>query len=359
MKINLTNLNITDRKVNKTESSLLENLEDRSKRFRRNNRLEKTLSELEDLLGPAEQEVEHSDRPQKPVSFVVGCPRSGTTLLMQCIAVSGLLGYPSNLLSRFYYAPYIGSRIQQLLTDPAFDYKNELSDLRSSPTFDSQLGKTNSALDPHEFFHFWRRFLPSYDPRWLSSEEEEAVNLDGLSSGIAAMERALSSPMVYKAIIVQYNARILSRISDEVLIVYVQRHPFYTMQSIYEARIKFYDDATTWWSVKPREYEWLKEKSTYEQIAGQVFFTKKAIEAQLDSFSSGEILRVTYSDLCQNPKNVIERISSRYEEMGISLNQEELPVDSFTESKDVRVSDSVSRELIQAYESLSGDALNL
>jgi len=345
--------------VEEQKSHLLGNLEDRSEQFQRNKRLDAILSELEELLAPAEQKVEHPSRPHDPVSFVVGCPRSGTTLLMQCIAVSGLLGYPSNLLSRFYYAPYIGSKIQQLLTDPKFDYKGELSDINPSPTFRSQLGKTNSALDPHEFFHFWRRFLPSYDPRWLTSEEEKAVDLEGLSSGIASMERALSSPMVYKAIIVQYNLGLLNKITNQKVVIYLQRSPFYVMQSIYEARIKFYDDESTWWSVKPREFERLKMKDTYDQVAGQVFYTMKAIENQLDVLPSKEVLRFKYSDLCRNPESVLDRISSRYEEMGVSLDHHELPVDSFTESKDVRVSDSVSRKLVDAYESISGETIHL
>ena len=50
--------------------------------------------------------------------FVVGALRSGTTLFTQWLATTGLTAYPTNLLSRFYGAPLVGAKIQQLLTDP-------------------------------------------------------------------------------------------------------------------------------------------------------------------------------------------------------------------------------------------------
>ena len=38
------------------------------------------------------------------VVLVVGGPRSGSTVMMQWLASSGVFAYPSNLLSRFYRA---------------------------------------------------------------------------------------------------------------------------------------------------------------------------------------------------------------------------------------------------------------
>ena len=65
--------------------------------------------------------------PSRPIVFVLGAPRSGTTLLTQWLAASGHFGVPSNLLARFYEAPYIGGLVQRLLTDPDLSYRDELA----------------------------------------------------------------------------------------------------------------------------------------------------------------------------------------------------------------------------------------
>ena len=103
---------------------------ERQPEHRRNPRLEALLDEISGLLGPVESEVAaRYHMPAYPVVLVMGLPRCGSTLTMQWLAASGRFGYPSNLLSRFYAAPYVGARIQQLLTDPQFSFGDELHDL--------------------------------------------------------------------------------------------------------------------------------------------------------------------------------------------------------------------------------------
>lgn len=134
----------------------------RARDFRRSAEQESLLQGVNDLLAEAERRIiEDSAGPTKPLIFIVGAPRSGTTLMLQWLAASGRFAYPTNLLSRFFKAPYIGVRIQQLLTDPSLDYRGELFELTGT-TIDwvSNAGKTRGVLQPHEFFYFWRRFFP-------------------------------------------------------------------------------------------------------------------------------------------------------------------------------------------------------
>ena len=61
----------------------------------------------------------------------------GSTLLFQYLAATGLFTYPTNFVSRFYYAPYIGARLQEMLFDA--DQAGEIS-LKTPPDFESTLG---------------------------------------------------------------------------------------------------------------------------------------------------------------------------------------------------------------------------
>ena len=144
----------------------------RTGRFRRNPELEKLLEEINNLLGPAEDEIAaRFDRPRYPVVLVVGGPRSGSTLMMQWLARLGLFACPTNLLSRFYRAPFIGAKIQQLLADPIFGFRvpkhapgvpPEIMDPRatwSNPSdYDAQAGKLAGLF--HENFEQFREDAP-------------------------------------------------------------------------------------------------------------------------------------------------------------------------------------------------------
>src|SRR4026207_2319178 len=108
----------------------LDHLKDRTPRYSRNLQLEELLKELSLVLGPIDEKISSRfERPKWPPIFLVGSPRSGTTLVMQLLDATRQFAIPTNLLSRFYYAPYLGAKIQQLLADKTFDYNNEMGNL--------------------------------------------------------------------------------------------------------------------------------------------------------------------------------------------------------------------------------------
>ena len=115
---------------------------ERRKKFQRNEKLESLLKEINGILGPVEEDIlENYRMPKYPVVLIVGCARSGSTLMMQWLARTGIFAYPTNLLSRFFGAPYIGALIQQLLTAPEFNFNNEILDFNNEISFSSDFGK--------------------------------------------------------------------------------------------------------------------------------------------------------------------------------------------------------------------------
>lgn len=323
----------------KDEKSLF--LRDNDKRtaaFQRNINLEILLKELSQYLGPLELEIEKRFvAPSMPPLFLVGNPRSGTTVLIQFLSLTRQFAIPTNLLSRFYYAPYLGAKIQQLMTDRRFDYKGELTDFTGFFDLSSSLGSTSGALAPHEFIHFWRRFLPNYDLEFLKEKQLCYVNKDGLRKGIAAIEYVFEKPFAAKALILQYNLDLLLSIFTKCLILYVMRKPLFIMQSILKAREAHYGNREIWWSVKPKEYELLKDMDVYHQIAGQVYFTELAIEKGLRTIPAANQLMVQYEDFCKEPAMVYEQIRTKYSTLGFELKPEYTGPVSFTSSNKIRI----------------------
>ncbi len=342
------------------ESIHLPNLENRTPQFSRNPQLDALLDELKLLFEPVDKEIQKRfDHPQWPPLFLVGNPRSGTTLLMQLLATTEQFAIPTNLLSRFYYAPYIGAKIQQLLTDKSFDYKGELGNFLMPKEFESQLGKTIGALSPNEFFHFWRRFIPNYDPEYISLEGESQIDGHALASSIAAIEAAFQKPFAAKAALLQYNLPKLYELVNNNIILYVRRNVGYVMQSIYEARKTFYNKLDIWWSVKPKEFSELQHLDVYQQIAGQVYFTEKALMQGLSQIPEKNQLIVEYEDVCLHPSDFYMRLKNKYDVYGFKLSDNVTLPDSFMPSNKIRIPETEFSKLVDAYKSFDKPKSNL
>lgn len=166
---------------------------------RRNNKLDDLLSELSYWLGPVGQQcVASFTKPRYPVLFLVGNPRSGSTVFTQFLQSSKRFFVPTNILSRFYYAPYLGAKIQQLLFDPAYDFREELGGWDEDAGMSSSLGKTRGALAPSEMLHFWRRFLPHYNPQYIEPERRSEIDTISIAAELAAIESVFDKPLAMK-----------------------------------------------------------------------------------------------------------------------------------------------------------------
>jgi hypothetical protein len=290
---------------------------ERADAFRRNDSLEGLLAELNGALGGAESALPLPTEPQLPTVLVVGPPRSGTTLTMQWLAASGAFAYPSNLLSRFYGSPYLGARIQQLLTDPRFNYKDELSSLTAHrEAFRSELGKTKGPLEPNEFWYFWRRFVPLRDPEPLGDRVVDEV---GLRGGLAALEAAFGLPFATKGILFQYDLPRFAAILPRALFVHTVRDRADNARSLLQARIAYWGDAARWFSVRPPGSERLLDATPEVQVAGQILATHRALETDLGSLPPGRSLVIDHEAFCDDPAPTWAALRERLRPLGAEL----------------------------------------
>lgn len=327
----------------------------KQREFQRNENLERLLKEINDILGPVEDRILRSyKRPKYPVIFIVGAPRCGSTLIMQWLAKTDRFAYPTNLLSRFYEAPYIGAKIQQMLTDPKFNFRDELSDLSKEIAFASDLGKTKGALAPNEFWYFWRRFFPYEKIQYLDEQSLRDVDATRFVAELAAVEAVFGKPFALKAMIANWNIPYLSGILEKVLFVFIKHHPFYNIQSLLESRVKYFSDRRTWYSFKPREYDRLKALDPFEQVAGQVYFTNRAIEEGLDKIDAPRGLRVSYEEFCTAPERVFNQITEKFSQQGYRVTWSYTGPEQFQSTNQVRLPRGDCKRIIDAYKSFSG-----
>lgn len=284
--------------------------------FRRNELLEKLLGELNADLQLSEraliQTFHTGTELPYPLILVLGPLRSGTTLFMQWLANTDLVAYPTNLLSRFYQAPIIGAKIQLLLTDPRFNFRDELDEFVQQAEYLSENGKTKGVLAPNEFWYFWRRFLaePERDV-WTDEELKQSMDTRSMLAELAGTMQVFQKPFAAKGMLFNYNIPFLDSVFDKVLFVHVRRDPAANVASVLGARRRQLGSEAAWYSFRIPEYEQLKEFDPVTQAAGQVYYINRAVEKGLEQVADDRKLVVDYEAFCNSPEAVFEQMKQK------------------------------------------------
>jgi hypothetical protein len=277
--------------------------------------LEKLLSELNSDLLLSEKCLIDANRQtgmRFPLVLVMGPLRSGTTLFTQWLANTNLVSCPTNLLSRFYQAPIIGAKIQLLLTDPRYNFRDELGEFINQVGYTSENGKTKGVLAPNEFWYFWRRFLaePQRDV-WSDDELRTSMDSATMLAELAGIMSVFEKPFAAKGMLFNYNIPFLDSIFDKILFVQIKRDPVANVASVLDARKRQLGSEVHWYSFLIPEYEMLRDLSAVEQAAGQVHFINRAVSAGIAQVAEERKLVVQYEDFCNNPEVIFNQITAK------------------------------------------------
>lgn len=324
----------------------------RTAQFKRNNSLEGFLNEINNDLWHSEKKLLENKEPEFPLIFIVGAHRSGSTLLMQWLANLGSIAYPTNLMSRFYTAPIMASKIQLLLTDERYNFRNEIIDFNSSIDFSSKNGKTQGALAPNEFWYFWRKFLPFKELDFLPTEElYKKVDIDTIKAELSGITKVFQKPFALKAMILNYNIEFLDSLFKRAIFIHVKRDPLTNIASALQARERQMGSIDEWYSFKFPEYFQLKELSPYEQVAGQIFYINKAVEEGLETVAEHKKLTINYEEFCHNPEGFFDELVEKLGKNNCVLDGDYIGPKMFSVTRNA-VTDE---QIIKAYQNLKPD----
>jgi hypothetical protein len=317
-------------------------------------RLEELLRYFEGLLGPLEQqEAAGAKLGDQPHLYIVGCARSGSTLVYQYLAESGLFTYPTNFMSRFYYAPYVGARLQEMMVEA--DFGGELFPAALEQGFQSRLGKTRGALAPHEFWYFWRRFFTFGDVQRLTSQELAQVDGKGFLHELRAMQSVKQLPLLLKGMILNWHIPFLASLYPRSYFLFVRRDAQANALSLVDARREFFGDVNQWYSFKPPGNERVTSMDALHQTAWQVLETNAAVTEGLGRIPPERSFVLDYEAFCDSPRLVIDEICERWG-MSASLEVSRLP-ESFNISRGRDAGDVNWANVLERVKSMSGGTL--
>lgn len=306
----------------------------------RNEAYDRLLREMNDWLAPVEAQLTASfHTPKHPVVFIVGPPRSGTTLLAQVLAATGQFTFPSNLVARFYGSLAFAARVQEVL-EPILP--------KADSEFVSNFGRTKEWWEPSEFGFFWERHFPFGDCHELTEEQLSRADADRFVKELAAFEAGTGRPIFLKAILLTYHLSFLHRLVPTALFVRVTRSATYVIQSILLMRRRLFGDFQTWWSIRPRNWRQLAElPNPVEQVAGQVSSVDQALNGACSQIPSGNWVTISYESFCDDTRAELSKLASALAELGYPLDIDERVPASFKPSRSRKV-DNVMYERILA-----------
>lgn len=270
---------------------------------RKNRHDENVLKEFNSALADLEKKyVTNQSKSSLPIVFICGAPRSGTTLLSQVLASTGMFNYIDNFIARFWQSPYIGFYLEKIL-----GLRNKWNE--KGRTFESEFGKTVGLLDPHEFTYFWEHWLkPSTPHHIISTDHIDMIDIGGLNNEINAMLNSYNNPIFFKNIWFLSNPKLAYALFDNVYFIFIKRDIIENALSIYNARIIYNGNENAWFSVKPSNYSDLDNLPPEHQIIGQIKSINRELMTQKNDFP-GRVLDVQYEELCSNPFDIVKSVA--------------------------------------------------
>lgn len=200
--------------------------------------------------------------------FIIGAPRTGSTILYQALTDAFEVLYIDNLACRWSGNLPFGIWLSQLIYGP-----------RPHGNFASNHGDTSryGGHAPSECGAFWYRWL-SKERHFVDDDEITQDMIVGIRREITAAINRHDRPFVFKNMNAGQRLRLIRRVFPGAKFIFIKRDPRLVVQSILQARAARGVPAGAIWSIRPRGFEEILALPEDEMVVAQV----AAIEAQID-----------------------------------------------------------------------------
>jgi len=271
---------------------------------------DRVIRQMNERLQPLEERLRSGmDGPKKPVLFVMGLPRSGTTLLTQMLIRHVQLGYVNNLIAKFWLAPGVGCHLVRALNSKAAAPLNLV--------LESEVGFTAGYDGPHEFGYFWQHWLPFSDSHFLDADQQAQVDRKGLRAEVALMESAWELPMVFKnAAALPLQTLFLAELFPTAFFLYIRRDLKDVARSFWRHRERYQGSPDGWYFIKPSGWQAVQGAALPEKIAVQLEWTQRALQEQFQILPAERQIVLSYENLCVDPESSLRRIKEALSKWG-------------------------------------------
>ncbi|MGI9459593.1 MAG: sulfotransferase [Pirellulales bacterium] len=250
-----------------------------------------------------------------PPIFIIGPPRSGSTLAIQTIINAFEISYFTNRQCLWFGAPYIVSPPTVISSDVS----------RVSTT--SVYGETESATDPSECGEWWYRFFRRMPP-YVKQEDVTVDRMTAFRRSIQLLTKTSGRSIVFKNMYASLRIRAIRDILPEARFIIIDRDLISIAHSILKTREALFGTPNKWWSLVPPCTFNLHELPAYKQAVEQARQTYFTIDRDLKATSSPttSVFRLSYEILCDSPQKVLQDLETFFLTNGITASRRSFKV---------------------------------
>lgn len=240
----------------------------------------------------------------QPVLFILGLPRSGTTLIYQYVVHRLSVAYFTNGVGRYYLAPCLATWAQHTCHD---EYRSD---------FTSRYGSVTGPMAPHEAGRFWGRFF-GFD-EYILPEDVSTRDRRTMRRTVAFVQHIFGAlPFVNKNVKHLLRIPALASIFPNAVFLRVHRDWSDVALSLLRARYEHLDDPTNWWSARPPNHQRLASRPVDEQIAHQLRGLHRKMNDDLSALPAHRVLSVNYESFCDAPDRLVHTIRSQIQPIDV------------------------------------------
>ena len=263
--------------------------------YQKTDLFEDVLSSLNNQLKISQPELFQKKLDDQVTIHVIGAPRSGTTVLTQLFISNFDIGYINNFIATFWNAPLYGIHLSKKMLGENYE-----SDLKSD------FGRTLNVQEPHEFGYFWKEQLSYTEHLQQTYNKDHSIDWNNLKNILYQMCYAFDKPILFKSFLYGFHLKEAVIKMPKTLFVYIERDLYQNAYSILKLRIKMFGDQSVWASIKPCQYDVLKNENIYRQIMGQIMFLNYEYKKQLAQIPNKNKLLLKYTDVCVKTNEVMQ-----------------------------------------------------
>lgn len=260
-----------------------------------------------------------------PPVFILGPPRSGTTVLYQLMCQHFNFGYINNFVANWYKLPITATRF----------YKRKNHE-KNTINLKSDYGRSNNSFGPHEFSEFWYRW---FSRKQIEKRKMSNSNILKIRKTIGCLTAIHNNSMILKNVVHSVRIPQLSSIFSNCVFIVVERDHLDIAQSILNARQTLYGNKNEWWSVKIPEFDKIKNEPYWIQIAEQVKSVYSLFQSSFNEIGTTKTITIHYRELCHQTSKVLTSLHSQLVDKGISVETDGLFPESLNYSTGQKVSD--------------------
>ena len=226
--------------------------------------------------------------------FVVGLPRSGTTLVYELITQAFELAFLTRAFAYSFGLPNISTRLTRRFThSPAAHYR-------------SDYGRIPGRFSPAENHVIWERWFPA-DPvlgHYMPADRLASDARESASRMLDSMTAIAKRPFVFKNVYFTMSLPAVLRALPGARFVVVRRPLESVCASVYRLRAT---KEERWWSVRPPFIEEVAGADAFGQSIFQCVRTSQILEREMRSLPEDRCLVADYEDICTAPRAFLER----------------------------------------------------